>query len=546
MVDCGQEPWENSSGDVFVRPYRHCWPEDLRGLIAIVREAERQSPPREVHAYGSGWAFSTPAVTEGYMVNTDRLQRTLNDREVAHSVIPHALTREALDGLTSQVEGRNGSTGVYNFYHVEAGIKIDDLNRRLDDESHSAPTYELQQEHPVWGGRWALPTMGGSGGQSLAGAISTGTHGSDVELKPLADSVQAVHLVGTGAEQHWIERETRITTKEGVRRAYPGIHVHYDDELFNAVVVSVGRMGIIYSIVMRVNRQFGLAETRTRSSWGEVRPHLADRSIFAPPGGKDPRFVQVVVNPYRDHRSGERACYVTTRKEIALPRNPGELSPDLFSRICLRRYLFGKLSVGDIVAWIFNASNRAGQSWISRKLIGLLLSMSQSPHTLEDVGYRIMNPSLVATNCYRGHSIELFFDATGDAYLHFAESDLFRILDEMAGQGMTIGGYISLRFTRRSDAFLAMQRWERTCAIEVSVLKGVNGAKELLYRLERAAVANGGAVHWGQQNDLSRDEVERMYPHIDRWRAQLSILTNGGTVATFDNEFARARGLEPL
>jgi hypothetical protein len=70
--------------------------------------------------------------------------------------------------------------------------------------------------------------MGGADEQSLAGAISTGTHGSDVELKPLADVVQAIHLMGAGAQQHWIERESRITTEEGVLRAYPGIRVHYE------------------------------------------------------------------------------------------------------------------------------------------------------------------------------------------------------------------------------------------------------------------------------------------------------------------------------
>ena len=545
MVDCSQDPWENWSGEIFLRPYRHCQPNDLQDLITLVEEAEQQTPPREVHAYGSGWAFSGPAVTTDYMVNTDRLHRTLDDHEVAHAVIPHALTQEALAGLISQGGDPDDSPKAYNFYHVEAGIKISDLNRRLDDASHRLSTYELQQSHPVLGGRWALPTIGGTGEQSLAGAISTGTHGSDEELKPLADTVQAIHLVGAGAQQHWIEREARITIEEGVKSAYPGIYVHYDNELFNAVLVSVGRMGIIYSMVVRVRRQFGLAVTRTRSTWREISPRLADRSIFAPPGGKTPRSVNIVVNPY-PAGSGQRTCYVTTRNEIDVPQRSGGSSLNLFSLICQRRYLVGKVGLGDVIAWIINAVNRVGHPWVSRKLINLLLEMSQSPKSVEGVGYRIIDESRAPTECYRGHSLELYFDATGDAYLRFIEQQLFRVLDEMAEQGMTIGGYISLRFTRRSDAHLAMQRWDRTGAIEVSVLKGVAGAKNLLRRLERAGVASGGAVHWGKQNDLNKAEVERMYPQIDRWRAQLALLTYGGTLATFDNEFARARGLEPL
>ena len=37
--------------------------------------------------------------------------------------------------------------------------------------------------------------MGGSSGQTLAGAISTGTHGGDKFIAPLADSVVAIHLI---------------------------------------------------------------------------------------------------------------------------------------------------------------------------------------------------------------------------------------------------------------------------------------------------------------------------------------------------------------
>jgi hypothetical protein len=46
-----------------------------------------------------------------------------------------------------------------------------------------------------------LETMGGSSGQTLAGAISTGTHGGDIFMGPLADCVLAIHLVGAGGTQ---------------------------------------------------------------------------------------------------------------------------------------------------------------------------------------------------------------------------------------------------------------------------------------------------------------------------------------------------------
>ena len=68
------------------------------------------------------------------------------------------------------------------------GITIHDLNDALD------------------GMGLAMPTLGGANGQTLAGAFSTGTHGSDVDLPPIADGVRAIHMVGPGGQEWWLER----------------------------------------------------------------------------------------------------------------------------------------------------------------------------------------------------------------------------------------------------------------------------------------------------------------------------------------------------
>ena len=45
-------------------------------------------------------------------------------------------------------------------------------------------------------------------GQSLIGALSTGTHGGDIELPPLVDVVVALQLVTVGGREIWVERES--------------------------------------------------------------------------------------------------------------------------------------------------------------------------------------------------------------------------------------------------------------------------------------------------------------------------------------------------
>ena len=92
-------------------------------------------------------------------------------------------------------------------------------------------------------------------GKTIAGAISTGTHGGDFDRPPLADAVHAIYLVGkgtalgTGGTHHWIEPKSRqITDPARIRAAFPCIqpaNIHYDDEMLRAVLVAMGAKGVI-------------------------------------------------------------------------------------------------------------------------------------------------------------------------------------------------------------------------------------------------------------------------------------------------------------
>src|SRR5215208_3747348 len=150
-------------------PHSTCTPESLADVVAIVREAEANQ--KRVHAFGSKWSFSDCAFTSDYVIDTRQLNQELP--QVKPALRP----------------GQDSSL----LYHVEAGITIRDLYTKLDRSD------------------LALETMGGSSGQALAGAVSTGTHGGDKDMAPLADSVVAIHLVGAGGTQYWIEPSAGIT-----------------------------------------------------------------------------------------------------------------------------------------------------------------------------------------------------------------------------------------------------------------------------------------------------------------------------------------------
>jgi FAD/FMN-containing dehydrogenase len=104
-----------------------------------------------------------------------------------------------------------------------------------------------------------MPTLGGSRGQSLGGVLGTGVHGGDLKLPPIADAVRAIHLVGAGGQEWWIEPERDSITNPLQMAALrdtgvlcPSIRIVYDDDLFNATLVSMGCAGVIYSVVLEV------------------------------------------------------------------------------------------------------------------------------------------------------------------------------------------------------------------------------------------------------------------------------------------------------
>jgi hypothetical protein len=313
-----------------------------------------------VRACGRHWALSDVAVTDDFFIETHdpdgdpnnlarpRLNKTL------YEVVPECLTSEALrffhaQSVTPFDPAASPDHSKFYLYHVEAGTRIFELYSRLDDGDDGAPRSMANMTDPhdltKYRGPWAMATLGGAGGQTVAGAISTGTHGADVRFTAIADAVQAVHLIGPGLnqntgiaepKQYWIEKPLApgcdLVDEDKIKALYPGgtnhsrIEVIRDADLLKAVVVNAGRMGIIYSLVLRVVRQYALRERRFKDTWSSVKTWIGNPSHpnFGSPTGAGNRFVQVIVNPNRQtdfdplhpwdiQTKGEHSCFVTFR-----------------------------------------------------------------------------------------------------------------------------------------------------------------------------------------------------------------------------------------
>jgi hypothetical protein len=291
------------------------FPRTLADLAEICRGPE----PRRLKAAGSHWALSRAAISDATFIEThDPKNARPGLSKTLHTAVPHGLHQDLLAEMRHPQFADNFGTLV----HVEAGKRIYQIYAELDqiDPLTNPATLAgfMKAKFGVghFAGPWGFGTLGGAGGQTVIGALTTGTHGGDFRLPPIADYVYAFHLVADGGRQYWIERSDpdlgQVFDDDWLRDEYGhpapdprdfNIIRERDNELFNAALVSVGRFGVIYSVVLRAVRQYSLWERRRLHLWQDVKTQIAARDdgpLYNDPAPEisvtDPnRFLQVVV-----------------------------------------------------------------------------------------------------------------------------------------------------------------------------------------------------------------------------------------------------------
>jgi hypothetical protein len=142
-------------------------PEYVAGDLAFASHYDQASLTQKVQ---SSW--NLPGMNTGAIIDTTGLAASL---------------QSDLGVILSSAAKKAIAAGKH-YFHVEAGINLADLEALLD------------HQHP----RLALKAAGAPGA-TLAGALATGTHGAEFRWALMVDTVRAIHLVGPGGEEWWIE-----------------------------------------------------------------------------------------------------------------------------------------------------------------------------------------------------------------------------------------------------------------------------------------------------------------------------------------------------
>ncbi|MBX7254756.1 MAG: FAD-binding protein [Candidatus Hydrogenedentes bacterium] len=397
----GNRKWSNWSGRVRCAPERIEIPSGLEELQRTVREGN--SPIRVV---GSGHSFSDIVATDGTLLSLDAMQGVFD------------VNREMCEAT------------------VWAGTKLWRLNHLL-------------AEHGL-----AMPNLGDINVQSIAGAVSTGTHGTGIEFGCLSTFIQSVTLVTADGE---------------IVECAPG------SDTLKAVAVSVGALGVLAKVRLKLVPSYRLhyvADTLP------VREAIEQAESFA----RECRHYEFFVFPHTSmamakwHRS--TSAPPSTRPAVKW-----------VDEVLLENMCFG----------LVGALGRINSRWCPA--ISRFTARTANRREEIDDGHRVLSTRRLV----RFNEMEYALPAE-----HGPEA-LHEILRLVESRRFGVSFPIEYRFVKGDDLWLSPFYGRDSVTISLHQFRGMD-YHEYFHAAEQVFRKYDGRPHWGKLHSLSSDELEASYP----------------------------------
>lgn len=395
---------------------------------------------------------------------------------------------------------------------AQCGRGIWELNRKLKQKNLS------------------LKTTGASNGQTIAGLIGTGAHGSAIDVGAAQDFVLGLHII-CGANKHvYLERASRPVLNDAFAQKF-NTQIVRDDELFNAALVSFGCFGFIHGVLVEVEDIFLInASMRKQVFDDEMRSLMKslDFSNAICPGLARPKtrpyHFEVKLNPY------------DTDKQVFVTSMYKEAYHDAYTPPVANAEGIGPGD--DAPAFIGKVTN--GFKFLVPKLINTLTesSLTLYENATGTIGEIFNNTAL------RGKLLS--------AAIGIQPADVLRVIDILLEENEdkkhgTFAGIFAFRFIKKSEATLAFTRFDTTCVLEMD---GTFSKRSIAYcnaiwdRLQAENIAF--TCHWGKQTNLNAARIHYMYgkPAVDSWKKARNILLDADSKKVFTNPIMVQWGLD--
>jgi len=424
-----QGEWTNWAGNQSCRPRSIARPVSRGELVDTVAAASAAG--RQVTVPGSGHSFTGAALTDDLMVD--------------------------ISGLSGVIEADLAS----GLVKVGGGTVLADLNRELDRLGR------------------ALINLGDIDRQTVAGAISTGTHGTGETMPNLPEQVAAIDLVAADGTVHTFSEDD-------------------DPDRLRAARVAIGSLGVISAVTVKTVPAFNLHRAD--------RPMPLDRVLadFDELAAANEHF-EFFLFPYSDR------ALTLTRNRTDDPIEP---------RSGLEKFVSDRVienGLGDI---LLRAAGRFPEA-IPRLARFSARFMTQAEQS--DAGHRVfVNYRTIRFN-------EMEYCLPREQGL----DALVEVLDLIRSEQMPLAMPIECRVLAADRAMLSPSYERPSIYLAVHQHRGADH-EPYFGQIEEIFRAHEGRPHWGKRHTQDASSLAGLYPE---WEGFQAIRDELDPKRTFTNEY---------
>jgi L-gulono-1,4-lactone dehydrogenase len=419
-------PWRNWAGDESCRAAAIERPGSLAELTeAVARAAERGWRTRVA---GSGHSFSDVACSEGMLLLLDRMRGVLG------------IDRDA------------------RLARVQAGITVRELSSSLGDHG------------------LALENVGDVDAQTIAGAISTATHGTGARLRNLSSQIRAMTLVLADGS----------TLECSAER---------DEEVWRAAQVGLGALGAIAEVTVRCVPAFTLRGVDAPAPLADVLERF-DELV------QGNEHFEFFVFPH-----ARTALTRTNNRTDQPPRPRGRASAYVNDVLLVNR--------------AFELFCRAG-----RRFPALIPRLNRLVTRLAGRSERVDRSGAIFASPRRVRFTEMEYALPREHTI----TAVRRVLELIERRGFAVPFPIEVRTVAADDAFLSTAAGRDSGYVAVHMYRGMEW--EPYFRAVEAVMDElDGRPHWGKRHFQTAAKLRARYPEWDRFQAVRARLDPDGRFA---------------
>ncbi|KAL2913557.1 D-arabinono-1,4-lactone oxidase [Polyrhizophydium stewartii] len=419
MLVVDNQVFQNWAKTFSCRPEQYVLAQSEADVVEAVAAARKAG--RRVRVVGSGHSPSDIACTTGTMININALNRVVK-----------------VDSDARQVT-------------VEAGTTLQQLNELLDRLG------------------WAMPNLGSISEQTIAGAISTGTHGTGIEFGALATAIVDLRLVTASGEVLALSRTS-------------------SPDVFLAALCSLGCLGVITQVTIQAVPAFQIRAEQAPISFADMIANFESLVRSAD-------HVRFWWFPHTDN------CIVWKGTRTSDPPQPSKINwlRDIFLGVHVYEL---SLYMSTLVPQLVPAINqRYFQRFFNKQL------------TTTDKSFKIFNFDCLFSQYVTEWAVE--WSKAPEAL-----SRLKKFIED--NPEVVAHSPVEIRFVKRDDIHLSMSSGYDTCFIGIIMYRpyGKDVTKEKYWAgYEKIMEDLGGRPHWAKAHRLGPQELRKLYPKFDSFCA---------------------------